>query len=293
MGKGKNKDGEMKVPVSHARRCLLLAAFGFLLIVATARANETVDPNQHGIDPNELPIDSPFVKDGRLDLDAVVDHFENLYRADSSISNSRVTVTKPRRTKTMTLKSWTRGEEKALIVIQSPAREKGIATLMVGDNLWNYFPKIRRTIRIPPSMMQSAWMGTDFTNDDLVRETSLDEDYSYSLVGRSEDPNGWLVRFLAKPDMVGIWEQFDLVLSPDGTIPIEAKYFDRKGRHARTLYWDQIKDFAGRRIPAHMTLIPHDKDKKGHKTEMTYLEIDFNVDLADRMFSLSELERKR
>lgn len=283
----------MKVPASHARRCLMIAALGLLLVGAVARAQETEGRGQGQIDPNVLPSDSPFIKDGRLDLDAVVDHFENLYRADSSISTSRITVTKPRRTKTMTLTSWTRGEDKALLVVQSPAREKGIATLMVGDNLWNYFPKIRRTIRIPPSMMQSAWMGTDFTNDDLVRETSLDEDYSYALVGRSEDPNGWLVRFLAKPDMVGIWEQFDLVLSPDGTIPIEAKYFDRKGRHARTLYWDRIEDFAGRRIPAHMTLIPHDKDKKGHKTEMTYLEIDFNVDLADRMFSLSELERKR
>ncbi len=237
-------------------------------------------------------LEESFIKDGKVDVDAVVDHFENLYRADSSISTSQLTVTKPNRTKTMTLKSWTRGEEKALIVIQSPPREEGIATLMVDDNLWNYFPRIDRTIRIPPSMMQSSWMGTDFTNDDLVRETSLDEDYSYDVVGRTEDPNGWLVRFQAKPDLVGVWERFDLIVTPDARLPIQAKYFDRRDRHARTLYWDQVKTFDGRRIPAHMTLIPQDEDKAGHKTEMTYLEIAFNTDVPERMFSLSQLEQK-
>ncbi|MBN1361580.1 MAG: outer membrane lipoprotein-sorting protein [Sedimentisphaerales bacterium] len=235
---------------------------------------------------------TPFIKDGKVDVNAVVDHFENLYRADSSISTAQLTVTKPNRTKTMTLKSWTHGEEKALIVIQSPPREEGIATLMVEDNLWNYFPRIDRTIRIPPSMMQSSWMGTDFTNDDLVRETSFKEDYTYELVERTADPNGWLVRFIAKPATVGVWERFDLIVTPDARLPIEAKYFDRRDRHARTLYWDQVKVFDGRRIPSHMTLIPQDEDKEGHKTEMDYLDIDFNADVPERMFSLSELEQK-
>mgnify|MGYP001087407246 CR=1 FL=1 len=275
------------------RQKLFIIALLFTIFLSSAESESSDRPDPNQIDPNDLSVDSSFIKDGKLDLSAVVNHFENLYRADSSISTARLTVTKPGRTKTMELKIWTKGEEKALIVIQTPPREQGIATLMVGDNLWNYFPKINRTIRIPPSMMQSSWMGTDFTNDDLVKETSLDEDYNYELTGRSEDPNGWLVRFTAKPDTVGLWERFDLVLSPDGRLPVRAKYFDRKGRHARTLYWDQIKTFDNRRIPAHMTLIPQDEDKKGHKTEMTYLKIEFNVDISASTFSLSELERKR
>jgi outer membrane lipoprotein-sorting protein len=264
------------------------------LIFSDAAGSEINDKNKSNqIDSNDLSLDTYFIKDGQLDLEAIVDHFENLYRAASSISTARITVTKPNRTKTMELKIWTKGEEKAIVVIQSPPREKGIATLMVKDNLWNYFPKINRTIRIPPSMMQSSWMGTDFTNDDLVRETSLDEDYDYELTGRSADPNGWLVRFKAKPDTVGLWKRFDLVISTDGRLPVRAEYFDRKGRHARTLYWDQVEIFGDRRIPAHMTLIPEDTDKKGQKTEMTYLKINFNMDIPDRTFSLSELERKR
>ncbi|MBN2309857.1 MAG: outer membrane lipoprotein-sorting protein, partial [Candidatus Hydrogenedentes bacterium] len=157
-----------------------------------------------------------FLKDGVLDIDAVVKHFEDLYRSTSSISRATLTVTKPRQTRTLTMKAWTKGEDKALIVIEAPAREKGTATLKVDDNLWNYLPRIKRTIRIPPSMMLASWMGSDFTNDDLVKESSYREDYTYHLVGPSESPEGWLIQFDAKPDVVGLWERFELVISRDG-----------------------------------------------------------------------------
>ncbi len=266
---------------------LWIAAWALLWSGHAAGAEPRPDSDK---EPNAVSPVS-FIRDGRLDVNAVVDYFENLYRADSSISTAQLIVTKPRRTKTMQLKMWTEGQEKALIVVEAPPREKGIATLRVGDNLWNYFPRIRRTIRIPPSMMQSAWMGTDFTNDDLVRESKYDEDYFHELVGPAEDPNGWLIRFTAKPETVGLWERFDLIVSSDGTIPILAKYYDRKGRHARTMYWNDVKVFDGRRLPAHMTLVP--EGEKDQKTELVYLDIDFNVDVPERTFSLSELERTR
>ena len=259
----------------------LLAAF---LVAPALGQGETVDPNA-------LPADHPFVKDGQVDLDAVVKYFEELYRSDSSISVARLTVTKPRRKRTLEMKIWTRGEEKALIVIRSPARERGTATLKVDKNLWNYLPRIKRTIRIPPSMMLASWMGSDFTNDDLVKESSYSKDYVYELVGPSEEPKGWLVRFTAKPDIVGLWNQFELILSEDARIPIEAKYYDRKDRLARTMHWSDVKVFDGRRIPARMTLTP--ADKEGHITEMEYLDIDFDVAVPDVTFSLSNLEQRR
>ncbi|HIJ65872.1 MAG TPA: outer membrane lipoprotein-sorting protein [Candidatus Hydrogenedentes bacterium] len=236
---------------------------------------------------------SNFIKDGALDIDAVVKHFEDLYRSTSSISEAELTVTKPRRERTLRMKVWTKGEERALIVIQEPAREKGTATLKVDKNLWNYLPRIKRTVRIPPSMMLASWMGSDFTNDDLVRESSYHEDYTYKLVGRSEAPPGWLIQFEAKPDTVGLWKRFELVVSEDGQIPIEARHFDRKGRLARIVYWDNVQEFDGRRIPARLLLIPQDEDKEGHKTEMVYRDIDFDVDVPDHMFSLSQLEQQR
>ena len=247
---------------------------------------------QHGtVDPNDLPSDHPFVKDGQVDIDAVVKYFEDLYRSESSISVAKLIVSKPRRNRTLEMKIWTQGEKKALIVIRNPAREKGTATLKVDKNLWNYLPRIKRTIRIPPSMMLTSWMGSDFTNDDLVKESSFSKDYNYELVGPSEEPKGWLVRFTAKPDIVGLWNRFELILSEDARIPIEARYYDRKDRLARMMHWSDVKVFDNKRIPSRMTLIP--ADKEGHKTEMVYLDIDFDVEVPDATFSLSNLEQRR
>ncbi|OQX12558.1 MAG: hypothetical protein BWK76_17465 [Desulfobulbaceae bacterium A2] len=231
------------------------------------------------------------MRDGVLDLPAVVRHFEDLYRSDSSISVAELTVTRPRRTQTMTLKSWTRGRDKSLIVLQEPVRDAGTSFLKVGSNLWNFLPRIRQTIRIPPSMMQASWMGSDFTNDDLVRESSFSEDYSSQLLGRSEEPAGWLVGFAAKPGLIGLWNRIELTLSDDGTIPLRTRYYDRKNRLARTMIWDEVREFDGRRLPVHMTLIPEDEPQ--HKTEMRYLSIAFDVAVPESTFSLSNLERHR
>ena len=236
-------------------------------------------------------IESPFIKQGQLDLPAVIKHFEDLYRSDSSISEVALSITQPRRERKLTMKVWTRGQERALVLIQSPAKERGMATLKVDRNLWNYLPRIKRTIRIPPSMMQASWMGSDFTNDDVVREASLSEDYSYELIGPSENPSGWDIRFTAKPGVVGLWKHIEWTVSPDGTLPLQAKYYDRKDRLARTMTWSDVKNLGGKTLPARMTLIP--SDKKGHKTEIVYESIDFEKPVPNSMFSLSRLEQIR
>ena len=284
----------MKVAVywTYLGGILCISVVGLLACVSNVPAQEELEKSARETRGEDNSGSSKtFVKDGKLDLDAVVQHFENMYRSDSSISLAELAVIRPRRTRTLRMKVWTKGEEKALIVIQSPAREKGMATLKVGKNLWNYLPKIKRTIRIPPSMMLASWMGSDFTNDDLVKESSYSEDYTYKLVETCENPPGWLIRFDAKPDLVGLWKRFELVVSEDGRIPIEARYYDRKDRLARTVYWDKVKEFDERLIPSRLRLIP--EDEKGHMTEMVYLDIDFDVDVSDSTFSLSRLEQKR
>ncbi|MFH0911962.1 MAG: outer membrane lipoprotein-sorting protein [Planctomycetota bacterium] len=264
---------------------------GEALTSSTAMAMEKA-PDVQEADAAQRPADAiPLLKDGTPDLEAVVRHFEDLYRSRSSIAEVELKVIRPRQERSLGMKTWTQGEDKALVVIRSPPREKGMATLKVDKNLWNYLPRIRRTIRIPPSMMLSPWMGSDFTNDDLVRETSFREDYTYALVGPSEDPRGWLVRFTAKEGVVGLWRQFDLVVSEDATLPLESSWYDRKGRLARTMRWEDVREMGGRRIPSHIVLIP--TDQEGHRTEMTYASIEFDVDLPASTFSLTDLERQR
>ncbi len=265
-----------------------------LLFQSYAETTENIKLAERDKTPVLDQVDNLFLKDdGSIDVEAIVEYFEDLYRSDSSVAIVEMSVVRPRRERTLTMKVWTQGEDKALIIIQEPPREKGTATLKVDDNLWNYLPRIKRTIRIPPSMMLSSWMGSDFTNDDLVRESSYSEDYTYELIGRTEEPDGWLIRFTAKEDVVGLWKRFDLVVSPDGTLPLYSEWYNQKGELARVMKWDQVEVMDGRRLPARMILIPTDKEEEGYRTVMVYEEIKFDVDLPPSMFSLSQLERQR
>jgi hypothetical protein len=244
--------------------------------------------------PAQEEIPEAFRKaDGSLDLKKVVEHFEDLYRSTSSIAVAELTVIRPRRERTLSMRIWSRGKEHALVRILTPPREKGTATLKVENNLWNYLPRIRRTIRIPPSMMLSSWMGSDFTNDDLVRESSYSEDYTYKVIGKSKEPEGWLIEFTAKPDVVGLWSRFELVVTPDAQLPLVSRWYNRKGELSRVLTWDKVGMLGGKRLPTRMTLVPRDSREKGHKTIMIYHEIEFNVDLPEGTFSLSRLERQQ
>ncbi len=139
-------------------------------------------------------------------------------------------------------------------------------------------------------MMLGSWMGTDFTNDDLVKESSLLEDFDARIDRRSESPPGWWIALSVKPDVVGRWARIDILVTDDG-LPVEEHHFDRKGRLARTMRFDEIKMLGGRRLPTRIVLTP--TDIEGQRTEMRYLDIQFDVPIPDDTFSLSRLERSR
>ena len=224
------------------------------------------------------------------DVDAALAKLDDLYRSNSSIATVEIVVVTPRSTRTMRVKGWTRGEDRALIVVESPTRDAGTATLRVEENLWMYLPRVAKTMRIPPSMMMGSWMGTDFTNDDLVKESSLRKDYAATLGARSTAPAGWWITLTAKPGVVGRWAKIELLVS-DELLPVEERHFDRKQRLARTIGFDDVKTLGGRRLPTHMICTPADATDK--RTEMRYADIAFDVDVPDSTFSLSQLERKR
>lgn len=215
--------------------------------------------------------------------------FDEMYESTGTTARVEVVIVTPKKTRTMRMRFWSKGDDKALIVIDAPSRDAGTATLKVDKNLWNYLPKISRTIRVPPSMMMGAWMGSDLTNDDLVRDSSYEEDYDSELVGTSEDPPGWRVELTAKPDAVGLWSRVETVFSFDDRVPVEARYYDRKDRLSRTVRFDDVREMGGRRVPMLTTVVP--EREEGRRTEFRYLSVEFDADLDDDMFSLSRLER--
>ena len=221
----------------------------------------------------------------------LLEHFDELYRSTGTAARIEIKIERRNKVRTMRMRSWSQGEDKALVLIDAPARDAGTATLRIGSNLWNYLPKISRTIRVPPALMMGAWMGSDLTNDDLVRESSYAHDYAVEGVGPSEEPPGWQVDLAAKPEVPGLWERVEVVFSPVEHLPLLVRYYDRKGRLSRTMQLGEIKKIGDRLIPTQIAISP--AREEGRRTVLTYLHVEFDVELDERLFSLAELERRR
>jgi outer membrane lipoprotein-sorting protein len=186
------------------------------------------------------------------------------------------------------MRFWAEGEDKALMVIDAPPRDAGTATLKVDNNLWNYLPKISRTIRVPPSLMMGSWMGSDLTNDDIVRGSSYRDDYDAKSVVWSEDPPGWKVAMVAKPDVVGLWNAVEIVFDAKSHLPVRARFYDRKDRLSRTMLFDEVKTLGGRRVPTRLVITP--EREEGRSTVFRYLDATFDAHIPEDTFSLSHLE---
>ena len=130
---------------------------------------------------------------------------DELYRSDSAFATMEMEVVTPNWQRTMSLQSWSKGMDDTFIRILSPKKDRGVATLKLEEEMWNYFPKINKVIKVPPSMMMGSWMGSDFTNDDLVKEVSLVEDYEVSL---TETPTFYTLALIPKEGTETAWEYF-------------------------------------------------------------------------------------
>lgn len=224
------------------------------------------------------------------DLEAVARRLDDLYRADTCIARMELLAQTGNQKRHLQMKSWSKGKDKALILIEAPPREAGTATLKIGNDLWNYLPNIARTIRVPPSMMLASWMGTDITNDDLVKDSSYAHDFTLTLEGRSQTPVGWIVQCQVKPGIVGRWQKLRIWVDEAGELPLRIEYYDRKGRLARTMRFEDVREFSGRKVPTRM--IFKTEDEEGRETEIRYLDLKYNAKVPESTFSLSRLEKK-
>ncbi len=222
------------------------------------------------------------------DIDSLLHHIDELYRSNASYSELEMEITTPHWQRTLAMKAWTEGLKKTFIRITSPEKEKGVATLRIGSEMWNYLPKTNKVIKIPPSMMMSSWMGSDFTNDDLVKEFSLFEDYTYEQIYPDSGKTDTIyVNCIPHPDLPVVWGNIIVAVRARDSIPIWQKYYDEQGKLMRVLEYSDVKTFDGRVIPATMTMIP--QEKEGHKTVIRYLTINFNPNLDEDIFSLRNL----
>ncbi len=223
-------------------------------------------------------------------VDEIVDQLNDMWRANSSISEMKMDIITPHWERTLQMKSWTQGEEKAFIIIEAPKKDAGTATLKLDNEMWNYLPNTGKVIKIPPSMMMGSWMGSDFTNDDLVRETSYQEDYDVSLFRPegAEDDKLYL-NMIPHEDAPVVWGKVVTTIREADYIPLRMDFYDESGELMRVMIYGDIKEIGGRTIPTTMILEP--KTKEGHRTTVTYLTAQFNVNVPDDIFTLRHLKQ--
>ncbi len=204
---------------------------------------------------------------------------------------TEMTIVRPRYTRTMTMKSWSYGNEMFMILITGPARDKGQVFLKRNNDMWNWIPNISRMIKIPPSMMGQNWMGSDFTNDDLVKMNSLVVDYTHKLLGEEtvEGLDCYIIELIPKPNAAVVWGKIKLWVSKEEYLQLKGEYFDEDQRLVNTMTASDIRQFGDRRLPAKMVMTP--VNKEGQQTILINKSIEFDVGLSKDFFSQQNMKR--
>jgi len=223
----------------------------------------------------------------------VVAKADELIKAKSSYSEMKMSVIKTDWSREIGMKTWSLEPEFALVLITAPAKDKGTVTLKREKEVWNWIPSVHRVIKIPPSMMMQSWMGSDFTNDDLVKQSSIVKDYDHSFAGE-EEVDGYLchkIRMIPKPEAGVVWGKVIMWISKQGYLQLRVDYFDEDEYLVKSMIGSKIKKMGGRTIPTHWEMIP--VDKPGQKTVMEYISIEFNIDINESFFSQQNMKRVR
>ncbi|MDC1174650.1 outer membrane lipoprotein-sorting protein [Bacteriovoracaceae bacterium] len=160
-------------------------------------------------------------------IESLLNNMDRLYKAKTSIAVMEMTIITSHWQRTLKMKAWSKGLEHSFITIQEPKKDKGIATLKIENKMWNYFPKINKVIKVPPSMMMGAWMGSDFTNDDLVKENTYREDNTFKFGPGNKKQYQIILK--PKPKTVTVWGRVELWLDKKTELPIKEEFFDEKG----------------------------------------------------------------
>jgi outer membrane lipoprotein-sorting protein len=217
-----------------------------------------------------------------------LDYQEKQMRGDRSHAEMIMDITTPNWTRTLEIESDVEGKNQALSTIQSPAKEKGIRTLRIENNMWNYFPKLKRKVAVSSSMLLASWMGSDFTNDDILKASSMADDYNHKFIDDEKEYK--VIEGLAKSNSKVMWPKIVSYNSKVDCLPRMYKYYDKEGKLRRTLTFDKVKTFDGHKVPTHWEMVP--EEDKTKKTVIDYKSLTFNVKFKGDHFSQKNLTGK-
>ncbi|TLX73927.1 outer membrane lipoprotein-sorting protein [Labilibacter sediminis] len=223
----------------------------------------------------------------------IIDHANELMRGNTSVSEMEMIITRPKWNRTLRFKSWSKGIDYSLIYVTYPAKEKGQVFLKRQKDMWNYMPDIEKMIKIPPSMMMQSWMGSDLTNDDLVKGASIVEDYQHIII-KEEEMDGydcWVIELIPNEDAVVVWGKIICWVTKEGYMTLRNEYYDEDEYLVNIERLSKIKNVGDRLMPTFFEIVP--SEKEGQKTTMEFTEIKFNAPLNDSFFSIQNMKRIR
>lgn len=238
------------------------------------------------------PLLAQTVVEQRPDIEKVVNAIDRLYRHDSSHTLMEMEIHTPHWSRTLKLEAWSEGMDKTFIRILQPQKERGMGTLRIDNEMWNYLPKTNKVMKIPPSMMMSSWMGSDFKNNDLVKEFTFTEDYTFEYMRPDEAKKGLLyLKCTPKPGEPIVWGHVLIAVNAQSLIPEWERYYDEHGELMRVMYFREVETFDGTQLPSIMELVP--QTKEGHRTVLHYIEAEFDLQINERIFTLRHLRNFR
>lgn len=224
---------------------------------------------------------------------SIVERSDQLMRGKTQSGIYKMIVIRPTWQRATRFKFWSEGTDKSFIRILEPAKDRGITFLRIGNEMWNYIPKINRVIKIPPSMMLQSWMGSDFTNDDLVKESSIVHDYAHTLLGQEKEAGfeAYKIELKPKPEAPVVWDRIVEWIRLGDYVPLKAEYFNQRGERIRTFIFTDIKKMSDRTIPTRFELI--EEKKPGRKTVLILEDVVFNKSIHKSVFTMQNLRRAK
>jgi outer membrane lipoprotein-sorting protein len=214
------------------------------------------------------------------------------WRGVSSVARFKMTIHRPDFERTMIMKGWTKGRSDALFFVEEPAKDAGNGTLKKGREMWSYNPKINRAIKLPPSMMSQSWLGSDFSNDDLAKSDRILEDYHHRIIAseKSESRTTYTIESVARETAPVVWGK-QILQVRDDYILLRQQFYDEDMVLVKEMVSEDLVQFSDRLFPRVWTM--RRVDQEDQFTGLEYLELSFNQELDDRLFTLASLKSRR
>ena len=224
----------------------------------------------------------------------IIKDVEDMMRGIASVGEMEMTVHNPKWERTMKMKFWESVPDKMLVRVTAPAQDVGVGTLKLGDDLWSYNPHIDQIQKIPPSLMLDSWMGSDFTNDDITRESSINDDYTVEDMeeGSVGEQKTWRITLRPKPSSPVVWEQVVIEATQEGHRPLRQEFYNEKKELVRVMvYSDYKKANNGNLYPFRWRM--ENKREENRFTEVKVISMEFKDKISNRIFSIRSLKKGR